>query len=251
MTNHIAVAREGKVLTITINRPEQKNALSHAMYAAMADALEKAQTDDQIRCVVITGAGDVFTAGNDMGDFAAGMPEGTPPVVRFLSALRDVEKPVVAAVNGPAVGVGLTMLLHCDLSFASDTATFAAPFAKLGLVPEAASSLLIPSSLGTAWANDILLAGRKLEAEDALKAGLISRVFPADELLAETMTVAHNVAALAPTAMKESKRLIRGRQEEVKQQMLAEAEVFGAQLRSPEFAEAAAAFMEKRAPVFD
>ena len=251
MTNHIAIAREGKVVTITINRPEQKNALSHAMYAAMADALEQAQTDDQIRCVVITGAGDTFTAGNDMGDFAGGMPEGKPPVARFLEALRDAEKPVVAAVNGPAIGVGLTMLLHCDLSFASDAASFAAPFTKIGLVPEAASSLLIPASLGTAWANDILLAGRKLDAEEALRAGLISRVFLAEDLMQETRAVAHNVAALAPTAMKESKRLIRGRREAVRQQMLAEAEVFGAQLRSAEFAEAAAAFMEKRAPVFD
>ncbi len=251
MTNHIAVAREGKVLTITINRPEQKNALSHAMYAAIADALEQAQRDDGIRCVVITGAGDVFTAGNDMGDFAAGMPEGKPPVTRFLEALRDSEKPVIAAVNGPAVGVGLTMLLHCDLSFASDTATFSAPFTKLGLVPEAASSLLVPASLGTAWANDILLAGRKLDAAEALKVGLVSRVFVREDLMTQTMDLARKVAALAPNATKASKRLIRGGREAVKDQMLAEAEVFGAQLRSAEFAEAAAAFMEKRAPVFD
>lgn len=251
MTNHIAVAREGKVMTITINRPDQKNALSHAMYTAMADALAEAQTDDSVRCIVITGVGDTFTAGNDMGDFAGGMPEGKPPVARFLEALRDAEKPVVAAVNGPAVGIGLTMLLHCDLSFASDTATFSAPFTKLGLVPEAASSLLLPASLGTAWANDILLAGRKLEADEALKAGLISRIFPREDLLRQTMTVAANMAGAAPNAMKGSKRLIRGGREAVRIQMESEAEIFGAQLRSAEFAEAAAAFLEKRAPVFD
>ncbi len=251
MIDTIKLERQGRVLIVTMNRPAQKNALNHAMYGAMADAIAAAQEDDGLRAIVITAAGDTFTAGNDLGDFARPMPEGKAPVVRFLESLRDADKPLVAAVNGMAVGVGLTMLLHCDLAFASDSASFRAPFARMGLVPEAASSLLLPNALGNAWANDILLAGRTISAGEALSTGLVSRVYPGDCLLPETLQTAAAVAALAPNAVRLTKRLIRSNRSAVARQMQAESVLFAEQLQSAEFAEAASAFMQKREPVFD
>ena len=250
MTDQILIDREDRVMTITFNRPAQKNAITHAMYAAVADALEEAEKNDAVRAVIFTGAGDAFTAGNDLGDFMKPFPDGKPPVWRFLENISTAEKPIIAAVNGPAVGVGLTMLLHADLSFASTAATFKAPFTLLGLVPEAASSLLLTESLGVALANDILLASRELSAEEALAAGLVSRLFEPAQLQSETRAVAERVASFAPNAMRESKRLIRGDRTRIAARMKAEAEIFNAQLKSPEFAESAMAFMEKRAPRF-
>lgn len=250
MTEYVLSSVDDRVLTLTLNRAERKNALTHAMYAAMAEGLERANGDAAIRAVVITGSGDSFTAGNDLADFAAGMPAGELPVTRFLRALRDCEKPVIAGVNGTAVGVGLTMLLHCDLAFAADTATLRAPFAQLGLVPEAGSSLLLPSAVGMAWANDILLAGRVLTAAEALSIGLVSRIVPAGELPDLLATTARSVAALAPSAVRGTKLLVRRNRPAVIEQMDAEGELFAAQLRSADFQEAARAFMERRAPVF-
>lgn len=251
MTELVKVDRDGRVLTIAMNRPDKKNALTHDMYAAMADGLQRAHDDAQIRCVIITGAGDSFTSGNDLSDFAAGLPEGKPPVVRFLENIVACDKPIMAAVNGPAVGVGLTMLLHSDLVYASDTATFRSPFPHIGVVPEAGSSLLLPMTVGMAWANDIFLAGRVLSAAEALSAGLVSRVLPASSLLAECKTIAANIAAQAPTAMLQTKRLIRSNREAVFERMQKEGAIFNAQLKSPEFMVAAAAYMQKRLPEFD
>jgi enoyl-CoA hydratase/carnithine racemase len=251
MTNFVLSATEGRILTLTLNRPERKNALTHAMYAALADGLEQAGSDPAVRAVVFKAHGDAFTAGNDLGDFAAGMPEGELPVTRFLRALRDLDKPVIAGVNGTAVGVGLTMLLHCDLAFAAETASFRAPFAQIGLVPEAASSLLLPASVGIAWANDILIAGRTLSASEALAAGLVSRVVPREELDRLVADTSSSVAALAPSAVRGTKQLIRRHRASVEAQMEAESILFAAQLVSPEFHEAARAFAERRAPVFD
>ena len=183
MTDLMNISRNERVLTLEMNRPEKKNALTHAMYAAMADAIRDAQTDSKTGAVLICAAGDFFTAGNDLADFQSGMPSGKPPVIHFLEAIRDAEKPLFAAVNGPAVGIGLTMLLHCDLSFAAKSATFSAPFTKVGLVPEAASSLLLPQTVGLAMANDILLTGRTITADEALSCGLISRIYEDDTLL--------------------------------------------------------------------
>lgn len=250
-TEHVVVEHIGRVRRITMNRPRRKNALSHAMYAAMADAVVSAGQRDDVRAVVITGAGDAFTSGNDLNDFITGMPEGIPPVWRFLEAIRDFEKPLIAAVNGAGVGIGLTMLLHCDLAFASETATLQAPFAEMGLVPEAGASMLLPRAVGVAWANDILLAGRRLTAAEALTAGLVSRVLPAETLLAETMAVAERVAGLAPGAMKHSKRLIRGDREALTAHMQAEGLIFMKQLASNEFFESIQARFQKRAPQFD
>lgn len=251
MTDQVKIDRDGRVLTIAMNRADKKNALTHAMYAAMADGLQSAQDDAQIRCVIITGAGDSFTSGNDLGDFAAGLPEGKPPVVRFLEAIVNCDKPVMAAVNGPAVGVGLTMLLHSDLVYASEAATFRSPFPHVGVVPEAGSSLLLPMTVGNAWANDIFIAGRVLTAAEALSAGLISRIFPAAALMDECRKIAAAVAAQAPNAMLETKRLIRSNRDVVFERMQKEGAIFNAQLNSPEFMIAAAAYMQRRLPEFD
>lgn len=251
MSEHIRVEREGRVVTLTIAREDKKNALTQAMYGALADALEAYGAGDEARALVITGAGAMFTAGNDLTDFARGDREAeVPPVWRFLNAIRDCPKPVIAAVNGPAIGVGVTMLLHCDLVYAGEAATFSLPFARLGLVPEAGSSLLLPAVLGMALANDMLLGGRVLNAEEAGRHGLVARVFGDDVLAGEVAALAAGVAAAPPQAMRLSKGLIRAGRDQVARRMAEEAKLFAAQLQGPEFAEAAAAFAEKRAPDF-
>ena len=249
MTDHITVHTEDRVTTVTITRPDKRNAITQAMYGKMADALEAYATQDEARALVLTGAEDYFTAGNDLKDFSmSDRAEDIPPVGRFLNGISTCPKPVIAAVNGPAIGVGLTMLLHCDLVYAAESATFDAPFVKLGLVPEAASSMLLSASVGMAVANDILLAGRKLTAQEAHDYGLVSRVFADGDLMAETRKIALHIAASAPVALKRSKALIRNQREQVAAQMAAEGKVFVEQLRSPEFAETVAAIMQKRTP---
>ncbi|MEM6627092.1 MAG: enoyl-CoA hydratase [Pseudomonadota bacterium] len=250
MSDSIQIVHEDRVTKLTINRPDKKNALTQAMYGAMADAIIEYGDSDASRALVITGVGDMFTAGNDLQDFSAGGQDGVPGVVRFLQAIKDCPKPLIAAVNGTAIGVGLTMLLHCDLVYAGESATFSAPFVQLGLVPEAASSLLLPAAVGMAVANDIFLTGRTLTAEEAHAYGLVARLFPDADLKAEVDKIARGVAASAPTAMKRSKALIRNQQDRVTAQMLTEGEVFAQQLKSPDFAESVAAMMQKRAPVF-
>lgn len=251
MSEFVHLEQVDRVLVVTLDRQAQKNALTHDMYAAMADALEQADKSADIRALMFTAKGDMYTAGNDLGDFARPMPEGKPPVVRFLENLRDAETPIIAAVNGHAVGVGLTMLLHCDLSFASKEANFRAPFPQVGLVPEAASSMLLPLSVGMAMANDILLAGHILSAEEALRVGLVSRLYAPEDLYEEALSAAHGIAAMAPNAMKESKRLIRANRDVIANHMKVEGKAFMAQLTSAEFMEAASAFMQKRKPVFN
>ncbi|MAP94139.1 MAG: enoyl-CoA hydratase [Ponticaulis sp.] len=251
MTEFIKVEHQEKVCVITISRPEAKNALTQDMYGAIADALVDADSRSDVRAVLLRADGDIFTAGNDLRDFQSGKSDGEPPVGRFLRAIRDVDVPFLIAVNGAAIGVGLTMLLHADIVMASETASFKAPFAQIGVVPEAGSSLLLPQAVGLAWANDILLTGRSVTAEEALSIGLISRVYPADQLDGEAHKLAHQIAAMAPNAMKESKRLIRASRETIAAQMDKELVVFGRQLQSAEFKEAATAFFEKRPPVYD
>lgn len=252
MTDHIKTSRDGRVLTITINRPEKKNAITQAMYGAIADGLSELDRDDALRAAVITGEGTMFTSGNDITDFASDMDgDNVPPVIRFLRGILHTEKPVVAAVNGPAIGVGLTMLLHCDVAYASEAATFAAPFVKVGVVPEAASSVLLPKAIGMAMASEVMLAGRVLTAQEALSVGLVSKVVSPDDLQQEAADVAGRLAALAPTAMKRAKSLIRHDRTELQSVMEREGVLFADQLQSAEFAEVAAAFMQKRAPKFD
>ena len=249
MSQHITTAREGRVLTLTIARPEKKNALTQAMYGALADALVAYGESEADRALVITGAGEMFSAGNDLTDFAKGDREAeVPPVWRFLNAIRDCPKPVIAAVNGPAIGVGVTMLLHCDLVYAGAAATFSVPFARLGLVPEAGSSMLLPQAVGMAVANDMLLGGRVLNAAEAERHGLVARVFADGALASEVAAIAAGVAAAAPEGMRLSKGLIRQPAEGVAERMAREAKIFAAQLQGPEFAEAVQAMAEKRAP---
>ncbi len=252
MSENIIISREGRVVTLTISRPDKKNALTQGMYSAMADALEAYGESDGDRALVMTGAGEMFTAGNDLTDFAKGDREaGEPPVWRFLNAIRDCPKPVIAAVNGPGIGIGLTMLLHCDLVYAGERATLGVPFVKLGLVPEAGSSLLLPAAVGMAVANDMLLAGRTLSAHEAERAGLVARVFADAELSDAVAEIARGVAGSAPVAMRLSKGLIRQGREAVTECMAAESKLFAAQLQGPEFAESVAAMGEKRAPDYD
>lgn len=252
-SENIIVSQDEGVLTLTMNRPNKKNALTQEMYAALADNVEAAQTDASIRVVVITGTADSFTAGNDLSDFAANGDGGDnelPPVARFLRAILEAEKPLIAAVNGLAVGVGVTMLLHCDLVYASPNASFKMPFVDLGLVPEAGSSLLLPRLIGNQKANDLFLLGSKIDAAEAERFGLIANVFDADDLLDEVGNRARALAAKAPNAVQLTKALVRKDRDLVAAQMAAESVHFSAQLQTPEFAEAAMAFAERRAPDF-
>lgn len=251
MTDLVKIERDGRVLSIIMNRPEKKNALTHAMYAAMADALDAAEADESVRVILFRGAGDAFSAGNDMVDFQNTRPgAGERPVARFLRTLLMAEKPVVAAVQGPAVGVGTTMLLHCDLVIVSTSARLQVPFVNLALVPEFASSLQLPERVGAAIANDMFLTGRKLTGEEALAWGIASRLTSDAALAADALALAADVAARAPTAVRLTKRLVRSHCAELAARMEAEGKLFGEQLQSPEFSEAAMAFMQKRAPDF-
>ncbi len=251
MTDPILITHDERVTTAVINRPEKKNAITQGMYAALADALSAYGQNQEARAFVITGAGDMFTAGNDLKDFSAGGQDDVPPVARYLNTILDCPKPIIAAVNGPAIGVGLTMLLHCDLVYAGESATFSAPFVRLGLVPEAGSSLLLPAAVGMAVANDVLLAGRTLSAKEAHWYGLVARVFPDADLSRSVRDIALGVARSAPNALLRSKALIRSQRAQIGEQMTTEGRVFADQLKSPDFAESIAAMMEKRPPVYD
>ncbi len=251
MTDYIRIDHAERVTTITLSRPEKKNAITQAMYGAMADAVNDYGEDDSARALVFTGEGDYFTSGNDLQDFAmagrdAPSSDDLPPVIRFLHAIKDCEKPMLACVNGPAIGVGLTLTLHCDLVYAAASATFAAPFVKLGLVPEAASSLLLPQVIGMAAASDVFMTGRVLTADEALRMGLVSRLFADADFAAKTRALALTVANAAPVAMRHTKALLRTQNDAVTEVMATEGEIFAAQLRSPEFMESVAAMMAKR-----
>jgi enoyl-CoA hydratase/carnithine racemase len=241
------------VATIEIARPEKKNALTMAMYQAMADALIAARADGAVRAVLLSGQPGIFTSGNDLEDFMKRPPQGAEsPVYRFMHALRDCDKPVIAAVTGAAIGIGTTMLLHCDFVYVSDEARLAMPFVALGLVPEYASSLLLPRLMGHVKAAEKLLLGDPFTGADAVDCGMANAVLPAPEVLPHARRVAERFNALAPDAVRASKRLMRaGNDTAVRAAMAAEGEVFALQLRSPEAREAFQAFFEKRKPDFN
>lgn len=248
----IEITTQNRVTTMVINRPEKRNAITQDMYATMADAITSYGDSDTARAMIITGAEDYFTSGNDIRDFAIGAREHeTPPVGRFLRAILECPKPLIAAVNGPGIGIGVTMLLHCDVVLAAEEASFSTPFTQLGLVPEAASSVLLPAVVGMAVANDMFLAGRVLTAEEALRHGLVSRVVPGADLAQLAADIAAQMAAMPPKAMQLSKGLIRAGRAQIAAQMDAEAVHFTAQLQASEFAEVVAAKMQKRTPKFD
>ena len=248
----ILVHTEAGVTTITLNRVDKKNSITAAMYATMADALDQAQADAAVRVVLLQGDVTIFSAGNDIGDFLNKPPAGEQsPVFRFLHGIAAFPKPIVAAVCGPAVGIGTTMLLHCDLVYAGDNAAFSLPFVNLGLCPEAASSLLLPQMFGYHRAAEALLLGEPFMAEAALEIGLVNRIVPPTEVNAMAQTQARKLAAKPLTSLVETKRLMKkGQAVQVAQQMDEEGAVFGRMLRDPAAREAFTAFMEKRKPDF-
>jgi enoyl-CoA hydratase/carnithine racemase len=249
---NIKTATGHGVATIEIARPEKKNALTLAMYQAMADAIAAARADAAVRALLITGQPGVFTSGNDLEDFMQRPPQGPDsPVFRFMQALLECDKPVVAAVTGAAVGIGTTMLLHCDLVYVSDEARLALPFVSLGLVPEYGSSVLLPMLIGNVRAAEKLLLGDPFGPQDAVDCGLANAVLPASEVVNHARRMAERFNALPPAAVRESKQLMRkGRDGLVRQAIADEGTVFAQRLRSPEAREAFTAFFEKRKPDF-
>lgn len=240
------------VATIEIARAEKKNSLTLAMYQAMAEAIEAAQSDKAVRALLICGQPGVFTAGNDLEDFMQRPPAGADsPVLKFMSALTSCEKPVVAAVTGAAVGIGTTMLLHCDLVFVSDEARLAMPFVALGLVPEFASSLLIPQLVGHVKAAQLLLLGEPFTGSEAVELGIANAVLPPDEVVPFARRMAERFNTLPAGAVRDAKRLLRAASKtSVAQTINDEAAIFSARLRSPEAQEAFQAFFQKRKPDF-
>ena len=250
MSESIAIIEDiAGVIEIHIDRPDKKNALTAPMYHAMTAALADASARADIAVVLFTANGDAFCAGNDLKDFMAG-PEGGAAAFAFIRAIAAFDKPIIAAVQGLAVGVGTTMLLHCDLIYAAPDARFIMPFVNLGLVPEAGSSLLAPATLGHAKAAAMLMLGEPMDAEAADRAGLVTAVVPADGLLAHARAKARILVAKPPQALATTRRLMKGDPAALTARIEEEAGLFRDTLRSAEAQEAFAAFFEKRAPVF-
>ena len=255
MTEHVLIEKSGGVLTLTLNRPEKKNALTRDMYQALGEAIDGAADDKDVRCVLIQANGDMFTAGNDLGDFAAanaehatatqGREDGNP----FLKALGRAKTPLVAAVHGRAVGVGVTLLLHCDLVYVAEDALLTTPFVNLALLPEAASSILLPARIGHVRAFSMFVLGEAVDGRTAAAWGIANAAVPASELRAKARAAAEAIAARAPASVMGTKALMRD-QAAIAAAMEAEAVVFATQLKSPEAKEAFAAFAQKRAPDF-
>jgi enoyl-CoA hydratase/carnithine racemase len=249
MTSDLVVSDEGPIRTLRMNRPAKKNALTFPMYDAMAAAIEKAATDDAIRCLLVAGSPEAFCAGHDIGDFMqAASKDGAldPSILRFLYSLVSCEKPLVAAVAGIAIGVGTTMLLHCDHVVAAATARFSTPFVALGLVPEAASSLIAPRIMGHANAFSLLVMGRPLSADEAKAAGIVNMIVASADVEAEALKAAREISNLPPEAVLASRRLMRGTREEIIARIDEEAEQFKLRLKSPEARAAFAAFLQRK-----
>ena len=248
MSDLVIVSDDGPVRLVRMNRPDKKNALTLPMYDAMAAAIESAGTNPALRCLLIAGTPEAFCAGNDIGDFikmamGGGLGE---PILRFLHALARSEKPLVAAVRGNAVGVGTTMLLHCDHVVAGTDARFSTPFVGLGLLPEAGSSLLAPRLMGQARAFSLLAMGRPMNAEEAKAAGLVNTVTAPEATEAEAMKAAREIAALPPQGVLTARRLMRGEPDEIVARIDAEAALFKERLQSAEARAAFEAFMTRK-----
>ena len=253
MTNEILISRDGGIQTIRINRPDKKNALTRAMYDTMTAALKEADAHDDVSAHFITGTGGIFTAGNDINDFlAAGTAAtgGANEVLRFIRLLPRIKKPVIAAVEGIAIGIGTTLLFHCDLVYATPDATFATPFLDLGLVPEAGSSLLMPRTMGHQRSFEMLVLGQSFTAERGREAGFVTAVVPGGDLESVAMRAAKRLAAKPPEALSIARKLLRGEPDEIARRVDEEAIAFEQRLRSPEAREAFQAFLEKREPRF-
>ena len=241
-----------RIMHITLDRPEKKNAITFAMYTTMSDAIEAAEADPSVRVIFFSGGADCFTAGNDLNDFLK-VAQGSDgePGYRFLKVLSRATKPLVAVVNGPAVGIGTTLLLHCDLVYAGPRAQFQLPFVKLGLCPEAASSFLLPRLIGYQRAAELLLLGQPFDAPRALELGLINGIVPEEQLMATAAARAHQLAAQPPAAVRLTKRLLKQQTDKAVAQTL-ETEIghFQQRLHSADAKEAFKAFLENREPVF-
>jgi enoyl-CoA hydratase/carnithine racemase len=253
VTDHVLVEKTDKLLILTLNRPDKKNALTRAMYKTLATEIANADSDPNVRCILLKANGDMFTAGNDLADFAAvgnsaeaPRPEDANPL---LPALAKARTPLIAAVNGRAVGVGVTMLLHCDMVFVADDAQLITPFVNLALVPEAASSLLLPLRIGHARAFEMFVLGEPVNAEKAVSWGIANRVFPPAELHAAARAAALAIAGRAPASVVATKALMRD-EAVLLARMSQESVHFVRQLKSAEFKEAFTAFSERRAPDF-
>ncbi|MEZ5810719.1 MAG: crotonase/enoyl-CoA hydratase family protein [Rhizobiaceae bacterium] len=248
MSDHIDIERHGAVQIIRMNRPDKKNALTRAMYAAMAAALSDGDADPDIRVHVFLGLPGAFTAGNDLADFlsyATGGEQGTE-VYDFLLALANSQKPMIAGVDGVAVGLGTTMQLHCDLTIATPNALFRAPFIDLGLLPEAGSTLLAPAAMGSQQAFALLALGEDFDAERALAAGLIHSVVDSDRLEPAVIAKAEAVAAKPPEALKIARDLMKGDRAPVVERLRAEGKLFRERLKSKEALAALTAFMTRK-----
>jgi enoyl-CoA hydratase/carnithine racemase len=248
--NDIAVARSGNILSIQLNRPAKKNAMTSSMYVTIAELLDAAATDDQVRVVLWHGAGDSFSAGNDLEDFMKNPPgPGESAQARLMRALINFEKPLVAAVQGAAIGGGTTMLAHCDFVYAAESARFQLPFVNLGLVPEFGSSYLLPLRFGYVTAARLILLGQPFDASRAAELGLVTQVVPDDKLLATATEIARTLAGKPPAAVQACKRLMKQAfREQLEQAVKLENEEFAVRVRSDEAKEVFQAFFAKRQP---
>ncbi|WP_300541887.1 enoyl-CoA hydratase-related protein [Maricaulis sp.] len=255
MSELVLVDTAERIRTISFNRPDKKNALTRAMYTAAAQAIEDGERNGDVRAFILTGTSGVFTAGNDIVDFMERPPamgsDETPPVGRFMNALLHAKKPVVAAVDGLAIGIGVTLLMHCDLVYCSDRASFKTPFVDLALAPEYGSSQTMTRAFGHQIAAELLMLGASWDAWRAEQTGLVTRTTTPEALMDTARTAAAALAAKPPAALAKAKELMRMAPEPVEDRVAREGRLFSELLQSPEFAEAAAAFMERRAPDFD
>ena len=254
MSEDILVHRENGVLTLTFNRVDKKNAITTTMYQTLASALRESAEDDSVRVAVLQGAVEIFSAGNDLADFLKNPPNPNElekaPVVQFLQALHAFPKPIVAAVCGPAVGIGATMLLHCDLVYAGDNAAFSLPFVNLGVCAEGGSSVMLPQLVGFQRAAEKLLLGEAFYAEEALDMGIVSRILPPGDANAYAQAQAAKLAAKPTSSLRVTKALMRKSQPGMQDMMLAEIREFVQLLSGPAAKEAITAVMEKRKPDF-
>jgi len=249
----IITEHSGSVLRVELNRPTKRNAMTSSMYVRLADVFNDAAKDERTRVVLWHGAGDSFCAGNDVEDFLKNPPgPGESPQARLMNALLDFDKPLIAAVQGAAIGGGTTMLTHCDFVYAGESAKFQMPFVNLAVVPEFGSSFSVPARIGHLRAAELILLGLPFDAQRALNLGLVTQVVPDQNLLATATETARQLAAKPASALQASKRLMkRPFREQIKAAMATENEVFSAQVRSEDAKEALTAFLEKRRPHFN
>ena len=252
----ILTHKENGILTINFNRPEKKNAITQAMYQAMADALRDAETDTAVRAILITGKPEIFTAGNDLEDFmknasSLAATDALPPVYQFMQALNESGKPVIAAVSGAAVGIGTTLLMHCDMIYLADNARLSMPFTQLGLCPEFASSMVFQQIVGYQRAAEKLMLGEAFSAQEAFEMGFVNKVLPLEELLPYAQQQAAKLVALPAASIRVTKRLMKGASPAaISTKMVEENKHFAAMLNAPEAREAFMAFFQKRKPDF-